>query len=334
MLNLLWPWIFFLLPLPWIYRWWRSPTVNRSVALYAPHYASDFISDSKHQQARQNWMRLLLLWLVWLSLLSALARPIWIGEPITLPTTGRDLLLTVDISGSMETRDMLLENQTSDRISVVKSVVGDFVKRRTGDRLGLILFGSQAYLQAPLTFDRTTVNTLLQEALIGFAGKGTAIGDAIGLGVKRLRERPESSRVMILLTDGVNNAGEIDPQQAVELAVAYGLKIYTIGIGAEEIQQRTLFGTRRINPSADLDEATLRNIAQQTGGQYFRARNPEELNNIYLELDRLEPLDQDAEVFRPRKSLYHWPLALSFISSLALALLPSFSVRPLRTSRD
>lgn len=322
MLSLLWPWFLSLIPLPWLYRWWRSPAERNHAALYAPDYASDLVaSDTKHLSTRGHWPRLFLLCLIWLALLAALARPVWLGEPIALPTTGRDLLLTVDISGSMDTRDMQLGNQTTDRITAVKAVVGDFVQRRTGDRLGLILFGSQAYLQAPLTFDRSTVNTLLQEALIGFAGKGTAIGDAIGLGVKRLRERPENSRVMILLTDGVNNAGEINPAQAAELAAAHGLKIYTIGIGADEIRQRTLFGVRRLNPSADLDEAALQDIAQQTGGRYFRARNPEELSSIYSELDRLEPVDQDSEIFRPRKSLFHWPLAISLVGSLLLALL-------------
>lgn len=322
MVTLLWPWFLLLIPLPWLYRWWRSPAEQNTAALYAPDYASDIgATDTKHLNLRGHWARLLLLNLTWLALVAALARPIWIGEAIALPTTGRDLLLAVDISGSMETRDMQLQSQTTDRITAVKAVVGDFVQRRTGDRLGLILFGTQAYLQTPLTFDRATVNTLLQEALIGFAGKGTAIGDAIGLGVKRLRERPENSRVMILLTDGVNNAGEINPAQAAELAAAHGLKIYTIGIGADEIRQRTLFGVRRLNPSADLDEVALQDIAQQTGGRYFRARNPAELASIYSELDRLEPIDQEAETFRPRKSLFHWPLAISLVGSLLLAVL-------------
>ncbi len=318
MVSLLWPWLFTLLPLPWLYRWWRKPG-DQAAALYAPGYAADIQTlHNEGRQASSNWPRLLLLNLIWLCLIIAAARPTWIGDPVALPTSGRDLLLAVDISGSMDTRDMQSGDRATNRISAVKAVVGEFVERRSSDRLGLILFGTNAYLQAPLTFDRTTVNTLLQEALVGFAGKGTAIGDAIGLAVKRLRERPEASRVLILLTDGVNNAGEINPDQAAELAAAHGLKIYTIGVGASEILKRTLFGIRRLNPSADLDETALQGIAQKTGGRYFRARDPEELANIYAELDRLEPVAQEKEQFRPTKSLLHWPLAASFLGSLLL----------------
>ncbi len=320
--SLIWPWLLLLLPVPWFYRWWRAPSKQMTTALYAPAYAEGIdVSDSKLGKASRLWPRLLLLNLIWLSLVVALTRPTWTGDPIALPTTGRDLMITVDISGSMDTRDMQIGSQLGDRLSAVKLVVGDFVERRTGDRLGLILFGTHAYLQTPLTFDRATVQTLLQEALTGFAGKGTAIGDAVGLGVKHLRERPAGSRVMILLTDGVNNSGEITPAQAAELAAAKGLKIYTIGIGADEIRKRTLFGVRSVNPSADLDEAALQLIAEKTGGRYFRARNPEDLAKIYHELDRLEPIDQEADIFRPQKSLFHWPLTLSLLSSLLLAVL-------------
>ena len=221
----------------------------------------------------------------------------------------------------MEEADMQVGNDLVDRLSVVKTVVGDFVERRSGDRLGLILFGSNAYLQTPLTFDRKTVNTLLQEALIGFAGKATAIGDAIGLGVKRLKDRPENARVIILLTDGANTSGEVEPLKAAQLARAYQVKIYTIGMGADEVLRRTLFGTRRVNPSVDLDEKTLSSIAQLTGGEYFRARSPEDLARIYARLDELEPVAQDKETFRPTKALFHWPLGIAFIASFLLAVI-------------
>jgi Ca-activated chloride channel family protein len=160
----------------------------------------------------------------------------------------------------------------------------------------------------------------LQEAQLGFAGQQTAIGDAIGLAIKRLRDRPESSRVLILLSDGANTAGEVDPRQAADLAKLAGVKIYTIGLGADEMIQQTLFGRRRINPSADLDEDTMRYIAQHTGGQYFRARSPEELVQIYAELDELEPIEQDDEVFRPVSALFHWPLAAALLLSFLVAL--------------
>jgi Ca-activated chloride channel family protein len=200
-------------------------------------------------------------------------------------------------------------------------VVGDFVIERQGDRLGLILFGEKAYLQTPLTFDRKTMQTLLYEAQLGFAGNGTAIGDAIGLSVKRLQERPENHRVVILLTDGANNAGELDPLKAAELASRAKVKIYTIGIGAEAMETRSLFGTRVTNPSADLDESTLKGIADATRGKFFRARNPQELAEIYQELNRLEPIEQDAETIRPIAALYQWPLGLAFALSLLVALI-------------
>ena len=198
----------------------------------------------------------------------------------------------------------------------------DFINRRVGDRVGLILFGTQAYLQTPLTFDRKTVQTLLDESAIGLAGDNTAIGDAIGLAVKRLKNQPANSRVLILLTDGANTAGEISPLKAAELAAANQLKIYTIGVGADEMIVRSFFGNRKVNPSRDLDENTLVKVAESTGGRYFRARNADELNNIYMLLDQLEPVEKDKQYFRPRSELYYWPLSLA-LALVAIDLLVS-----------
>ncbi|WP_439134458.1 VWA domain-containing protein [Pseudomaricurvus sp.] len=325
MLHLEFPWIFVLLPLPWlIYRFWPAAK-QEDAALLVPFFDRLPGTDAiKGSHRFTQWFRLLLLSLVWVATLTAAARPMWIGDPVALPASGRDLLLGVDISGSMETPDMEWQGENYDRLSIVKAVVGDFVKRRQSDRLGLVLFGTRAYLQAPLTFDRTTVNQLLQEAQLGLAGEKTAIGEAIGLGVKRLRDRPRDSRVMILLTDGANTAGQVTPLKAAELAEKADVKIYTIGIGADEMVTPGLFGSsfgsRRVNPSADLDEATLKAIAQQTGGQYFRARSPEDLQLIYQQLDKLEPIEQEAEVFRPTQSLFYWALgaALALISLMFL----------------
>jgi Ca-activated chloride channel family protein len=322
MLELIWPWILSLAPLPLVYRWLRKPADVRIRALRAPLLAN--AAGDATTAATHSWRKSLLLiglTFIWLSTLVALARPIWIGEPVALPTNGRDILLAVDISGSMEREDMQLNGRMVNRLVAVKEVVGDFVIERQGDRLGLILFGAKAYLQTPLTFDRKTMQTLLYEAQLGFAGNGTAIGDAIGLSVKRLQERPENHRVVILLTDGANNAGELDPLKAAELASRAKVKIYTIGIGAEVMESRSIFGSRITNPSADLDEKTLTGIAQATGGKFFRARNPQELSAIYSELNRLEPIEQDAETIRPIAALYHWPLALAFALSLLLALI-------------
>lgn len=321
MLTLSWPWMLALLPLPWLYRRWRRPAPDMSPALYAPAYAQLLGPHASGQAGtgRNRWA-LALLTIAWVGALAAASRPVWIGDPVALPASGRDLLLAVDISGSMQIEDMDADGDLIDRLSAVKAVVGDFVERRRGDRLGLILFGSNAYLQTPLTFDRRTLNTLLQEARIGFAGKDTAIGDAIGLAVKRLADRPAASRVVILLTDGANTSGEVMPLQAAQLAAAHQVKIYTVGIGADELYRRTLFGVQRVNPSADLDEDALKGIAAQTGGKYFRARDPTELAGIYAELDRLEPVAQAAETFRPTKALFHWPLALALIASWVLAV--------------
>ncbi len=316
MLHLEWPWVFILLPLPWmVYRFWPAAK-QEDAALLVPFF--DRLPAASGLTAKPNgrrWLRLLALCLIWLATLTAAARPMWVGDPIALPASGRDLLLGVDISGSMETRDMQWQGDSFDRLTIVKAVVGDFVERRESDRLGLILFGTRAYLQAPLTFDRITVNQLLQEAQLGFAGEKTAIGDAIGLGVKRLRDRPQDSRVMILLTDGANTAGQVTPLKAAELATKAGVKIYTVGVGADEMVTPGLFGSsfgsRRINPSADLDETTLKAIAEQTGGQYFRARSPKDLELIYQQLDKLEPIEQEEEVFRPTQSLFQWPLGIA-----------------------
>ena len=227
-------------------------------------------------------------------------------------------MLAVDLSGSMKRRDMKVGNQWLSRLEVVKQVAGEFIERRDGDRIGLILFGTRAYLQAPLTFDRPTVRTLLEEAVIGLAGEQTAIGDAIGLGVKRLRERPAGNRVLILLTDGANTAGEVHPMDAARFAAKLNLTIYTIGVGADVAMMRRLYGTARVNPSADLDEPTLAAIARATGGRYFRARETRELVDIYRTLDELEPVIGDEEQFRPTSELFQWPLALALFLVIVL----------------
>ena len=309
MLSLLWPWALVLAPLPLLYRYWRQP-INQTVnALRAPAMLA--ISEPQNSQFKSvSWLKNLLkilLGLCWLCTLLALSRPQWIGDPVALPTSGRDLLLAVDISPSMRQRDMRIGGQALNRLDAVKSVVSDFVTKREGDRLGLVLFGEQAYLQTPLTFDRKTLQTLLYEAQLGFAGSnGTAIGDAIGLAVKRLQDRPESLRVVILLTDGANNAGALEPIKAAQLASRAKVKIYTSGVSA-----------RGAN---GLDEHSLAEVATITGGKFFRARNPKELEAIYQELNRLEPVDQDAETIRLTISLYHWPLGIAFVLSLLIAI--------------
>ena len=322
-LVLAWWWALLLLPLPWLARRWLRPAPDAGMqALRVPWFGL-------MQDAVATWLKKPLLatvaTLAWLLLVVAAARPQWVGEVVTLPITGRDLLLAVDISGSMDTQDMFLAGEPVNRLAVVKKVAGEFIQRRRGDRVGLVLFGSRAYLQTPLTFDTETTAILLEESEIGLAGRETAIGDAIGLAVKRLREDAASDRVLVLLTDGANTSGEVQPMQATEFAAREGLKIYTVGVGADEMMVRDFFGSRVVNPSADLDEDTLRAIAERTGGAYFRARDAQALAEIYRRLDELEPVESDQEAIRPIDELFHWPLGAAFLlvlGALGAAMLP------------
>lgn len=322
MLEFTWPWAFLLLPLPLLVYRLLARAPRQDAALYVPFFSmlERLQSDSENLTPGRA-LNLICCILIWLLVVLAATRPQWLGEPVQLPSTGRDLMLAVDISGSMEAQDMIVGSREASRIDVVKAVVGDFVQRREGDRLGLILFAAHAYIQAPLTFDRKVVGELLGEADIGIIEESaTAIGDAIGLSVIHLRNRPENSRVLVLLTDGVNNAGEVSPEQAGQLARTENIKIYTIGIGADQITQRTFFGARTINPSAELDEAVLTRIAESTGGRYFRARDVSDLVDIYEELDRLETIEQDEQTYRPTRMLFHWPLGAAMLISFLLAL--------------
>lgn len=322
-----WPWILLLLPVPWLLRrlW---PAASSDLPVLRAPFAERWqqLSTVRNQAADHSVQRpdLLLAWLLWLALLLAAARPAWVGDPVELPRSGRDLLLAMDISGSMRVEDMQVGEQYLRRIDAVKAICADFMARRQGDRVGLILFGSNAYVQSPLTFDTGTVETFLREAQIGFAGQETAIGDAIGLAVKRLRDRPQDQRVLVLLTDGQDNASSVRPLEAARLAAELGIRIYTVGVGADQITLPGLFGSslgsRTVNPSADLDETTLIEIAERTGGRYFRARDPQELAGIYQLLDALEPIEQAQGVYRPRQSLLHWPLVLAMVVWAVLAL--------------
>ena len=333
-----WPWVFALAPLPLVLRLLLPSYTRREAALRVPDLAAFSAYDATGASRRRVLPSLLLLWLLWFALLVSAARPEYIGDPVTVPVTGRDLMLAVDISGSMNREDMELEGETATRLLVVKRVLSEFVERRRGDRIGLILFGSNAYLQAPLTFDRRTVGRLLEETPIGIAGGKTAIGDAIGLAVKRLRERPAENRVLVLLTDGANNVGAIEPVKASELAAQAGVRIYTVGVGAERMQTPGwfggAFGSQVTNPSADLDEETLRTVAGRTGGRYFRARNRGELEGIYATLDELEPVAAPEETFRPVRQLFHYPLAVALAASLLLALLRARLGERIRVALD
>lgn len=314
-----WPWLFAALPLPLIVRWLAKPVAAQQAALQVP-FIDDF-NDPQHQHtmgsSRQPFL-LLLATLAWLTMVTAAARPVWFGDPVELPVKGRDIMLAVDLSGSMKQEDFVLGNRRVDRLTATKAVAGEFIKQRAGDRIGLILFGTRAYLQTPLTFDRQTVTTLLYEALINIAGEKTAIGDAIGLAIKRLRDKP-GDRILILLTDGENTAGEMTPDKAAELAAQMGMKIYTIGIGPDQRSGSSFFGMLR-GTRKGIDEKTLVLIAKETGGRYFHASDTQELQKVYQQIDKLEPIESDARIYRPRQALFYWPLGAGLVL-LALLLL-------------
>lgn len=329
MLQLAYPLVLALIPLPILIWLFKKPAQPQLSPIRTPLFESWQAMQENQSNKSSSWLMRLLSFIAWALLVLAAARVQWIDDPIELPVSGRDLLLSIDVSGSMEEEDLKLKGRPVNRLLVVKSIVSQFIERREGDRIGLVLFGENAYLQTPLTFDLRTVQHMLDETEIGLAGASrTAIGDGIGLAVKRLRERPEQNRVLVLLTDGRNNSGELDPIEAAKLAKHAGVKIYTIGVGADEvIRQSLLFGTTKFNPSAELDEKTLTQVAQLTGGQYYRARSTEELARIYEILDELEPVEDEPEVYRPVQELYYYPagLALLFLMLPKLfALLSTF----------
>lgn len=307
-----WLWAFVLLPLPWLAaRVLPRAQLPAGAALRVP-YDVQALAPGASGAVAARWRRWLAL-AAWLLLVAALARPQWLGEPQALQRSGRDLLLAVDASGSMVTPDMQIGGRAVSRYAAVKAIAGDFIARRVGDRIGLIIFGSQAYMVTPLTFDRDTVQTQLRESAVGLPGRETAIGDAVGLAVKRLKERPRDERVLILLTDGVNDAGMLDPYKAIDLAVAEHVKVYTIGIGAESMQVGGFFGPRTVNPSAGIDTRLLEEMAKRTGGTFYRARDTQELASIYAAIDRLEPVADDGQRFRPVDEWFVWPLSLAML---------------------
>lgn len=316
MIHVAWPWMLLCLPLPWLLARWLPPAQPQGAALFLPFAAA--VADASLPAGRPvPRPRKLLFALVWLLLVLAAIRPQWLGDPEAVAATGRRLLLAVDVSGSMASQDMA---GGATRLQVVQKVAGDFIRRRHGDQVGLILFGTRPYLQAPLTPDLNTVGQFLNEAMIGVAGTQTAIGDAIGLAIKRLKQDPIKSgrkgdTVLILLTDGSSNAGAMPPVEAAKMAAAAGLRIYTIGVGAAE--QDGFFG---ISGNSDLDEDTLKRIARITGGEYFRATDAADLERVYERIDRLEPSAARQQWYRPRDEWFAWPLALALLLSLPAVL--------------
>lgn len=314
-----WPWLFLALPLPWLLRYVLRP-VKPAQALNLPQPGLSLVQASV---SRAPFAATALLALAWLCLVTAAARPQYLGPPEPQKRSGRATMLAVDLSGSMSLDDMQLAGRMVTRFAAVEAIAGDFIDRRVGDELGLILFGTQAYLVTPLTYDLDAVRAQLHGAVVGLPGRETAIGDALGVAVKRLADMPEQARVVVLLTDGVNNAGSIAPREAARAAKAAGVRVYTIGIGANALRVPDFFGSRVVNPSADLDVGMLTDIANQTGGRFFRATDTNELAQAYRAIDALEPVPQEGAALRPRFELFRWPLGAALVL-LAIVALPRY----------
>ncbi|ALN82263.1 vWA domain-containing protein [Lysobacter antibioticus] len=316
-----WPWWLLALPLPLLAHWLLPAARDASAALKVPFGerldAIAAVGGRSLRGGSAGW----LLWLAWALLCIAAARPQQLGEAVQPPQVGRDMMLALDLSGSMSEPDMALSDAPVDRLTAAKAVLADFLDRRVGDRIGLIVFGRRAYVLTPLTLDRDTVRDQLKDSVVGLAGQETAIGDAVGLAVKRLREQPSGQRVLILLTDGVNTAGALDPSKAAELARDHHVRIHTIAFGGDG--SMSLFGFKIAVPGGDpLDETSLRAIAQTTGGRFFRARDTAELAGIYAEIDRIEPVQRPGKAVRPRIERYVWPLAAAFGMALLAFVWP------------
>lgn len=248
----------------------------------------------------------------------ALARPQWGTERTEVLTEGINIMLALDLSESMAALDFKKKGRVVNRLEAVKGVVQEFVAGRNGDRIGMVVFGSQAYTQLPLTRDYNTMVSMLDRLEIGAAGKSTAIGDAIGISLKRLADIESRSNIIILLTDGQSNAGELSPETAAEIAVQKGVKIYTIGVGtrgkAPFLIKDPLFGERYVYQQVNIDEDTLKTIAKATGGLYFRAENLKGLQEIYATIDAMETTEVKVDIYADYSEMYPWLL----VPSLAL----------------
>lgn len=314
MLNLLWPWLLITLPLPWLMRR-LLPAAPDSGAIILPPGVLPHGAMASGHRGRWPWLALA----AWLCLVIASSRPVWLGDPVALPAHGRDIVLAIDLSGSMDERDVQFRGRRVQRLAVVQAVAGEFISGRQGDRIGLVLFGENAYLQSPLSLDRDTTRQLLDEAEVGLAGQKTAIGDALGLSVKHLIEAGRNEdRVVVLLTDGENNAGRLSPDKAAELAAQSGVRVHAIGFSGEA-RGGGLFGVMR---GGGIDERALRRIAEATGGRVFTATSVGALEQIYTLLDEIEPVEVETLSFRPRRELFHWPLGL-MLALIGLHLLRS-----------
>lgn len=311
-----WPWMLLAIPLPWLVHALLPARGDEEAALRVPWGDRlQRIAGAGALAATPRgfpWLALL----AWILLCVAAARPQQLGPAIAPPQVGRDLMLAVDLSASMGEEDMELGGRIVDRLAAAKAVLADFLDRRVGDRVGLVVFGERAFALTPLTLDRDSVREQLDGSVVGLAGRATAIGDAIGLATKRLQKQPADQRVLILLTDGVNTAGTLDPVKAAQIARDNDVRIHAIAFGGDG-GALSVFGFQLPTGGDEVDEAGLQRIAALTGGRFFRARDTDALAGIYAEIDKLEPVQRQGRVVRPKIERYPLPLA----GALALWLL-------------
>ena len=324
MIDLQFPWAIVLLPAPFVVWLLLPPYRARRAAVRLPFFRALAAAIARAPSPgavvqRRNWLQWLIAPLVWGLVVLAAARPVWVEPPIEKVEAARDLLLAVDLSGSMTTSDMTdPDGRRIDRLTAVKQVLGDFIARRAGDRIGLIVFGEAAYLQAPFTLDHAVVGQLLDETAVRMAGPRTMIGDAIGLGIKTFETSTSDDRVILLLTDGNDTGSKMPPARAAAIAAGDGITIYPIGVGDP-----------RMAGEDQLDVAALEAIAQPTGGRVFLAADRADLERVYQQLDELVPIEVEALSYRPSRPLYHWPLgaALALLASFQLAMLLGHALR-------
>lgn len=312
MFELATPWVLLLLPIPLVL-WYLLPRakVKLPAALKVPFFEAMLGIVEQERRSVSAQSLLLIPALIWLLLVFALAGPRWVGEPRPIAREGYNLMMILDLSRSMEIPDMLLNGRPVSRLTVVKRAAKQFVEERAGDKIGLILFGTRAYLQTPLTYDRHNVLMRIDDATARLAGDTTSIGDAVGLAIKRMENVPDAGRIIILLTDGANTSGVLQPLKGAELAKDDGIKIYTIGLGSEADSRAMTNDFLVPNASADLDEDTLQKMAEMTGGRYFRATDIDTLNSIYKTINQLEASTQELATIRPQKEYYPWFVGLA-----------------------
>ncbi len=329
-----WPWFGLLLPLPLLLPLlWRERRAEAKeeqlegerITLLHPHLEELKAAYEARRPRRQlaGWLQRMLLYLLWLGLVLALMRPQWLVPHTEVSAPGYDLMLAVDASHSMDALDFTVEGRQVSRMQVVKGVMSRFIDERAGDRVGLIIFGSGAYVLAPLTIDRAAVQMLLERVVPSIAGGSTALGDAVALGVKKLRDRPRGSRVMILIADGDNTAGNFQPLEAAALARMAGVRIYVIGVGSNR-KRIPILHEGKIEYWEDLtmDEDTLQRLANITGGAYFRATDTRALEEISRRIAELEKTETETRTAYVPEPLYRWPLGLSLAALFALGLFP------------